>query len=183
MQPSDIVVKAGYVPVLQNTQSKKVFTIPFNVASGDSSPELALSQCDDSQTLNTPFTCKISLSDDGLSDISATDLFEVSAVYSGSQPTCVLTAKPLTPATTKAVSGARRTISLQIVLTDSVKLTQISSEAVSITYVPDVFIEATPIQLSEGQVSQVVPVHGVAELLQTCEVGFDWIKSCLNLLT
>ena len=117
-----------------------------------------------------PFQCVLSFGYDFFGDVTSDDLFEVKAGFINGKPMCYVIPRTVTADVVQSASSSAAQLSLVVRVFDEIQGSIISSEAITLPFVPAFVISETELELSVDRPKAQIIVMGNARQLDSLEV-------------
>ena len=117
-----------------------------------------------------PFQCFLSFGYDLFEDVNSDDLFEVKAGFINGKPMCYIIARSVTEDVVQSASSSSAQLSLVVGVFDEIQGSSISSEAITVPFVPAFVLSETELELSAERRKALIIVMGNARQLDSLEV-------------
>ena len=120
----------------------------------------------------TPFQCVLSFGYDFSGSVNTDDLFEVKPGFMNGKPMCYVTAKSATEDVIQSASSSAAQLSLVVRVFDEIQGRSVSSEAVTLPFVPAFVLSETELELSADRKKAQIVVMANTKQLDSLEVNF-----------
>lgn len=117
-----------------------------------------------------PFQCVLNFGYDLFGDVNLNDLFEVKPGFINGNPMCYVIPRSVTADVVQSASSSAAQLSLVVRVFDEIQGRSISSEAITIPFVPAFVLSDTELELSADRRKAQIVVMGNAKQLDSLEV-------------